>query len=172
MKKQLLVMAAVLNLGLSVSAKENARTNMVLAASKVGCGGYLSLEKLQDTTLRLFVNLSADSKCNRIGIDSLSLEYSLVNKKSAIQINPRLLGTALPVEINDEVVVLDLSNSTTSQQIATAHTKEELADIAAQQAEIESRQRTNEAVGTAAVGGAVILGAGATAAAAAASSER
>lgn len=176
--KKVMSYALVLSMGLPTIAKADSK-KMILSAKTIQCGGYISLEKNSDTTLHLGVNLSENSTCNRIKIDSLNMKYSLVNRRSDIALDHNAIGAALPVEINNELVILDLSSTEIAKQISTSHTKEELEQIAQQQEEeqkqqdeIARRQDREQAAAGVAAGTALVVGAGAATAAAAVSDER
>ncbi len=146
--------------------------NLVLAASTVKCGGYVSLEVSQETILSLNVNLARGSDCKNLQIDSQGINENLKSIKTEIALNPRQVGTVLPIEINDEVIVLSLSSSDIQQKLTQSHSKEQLEEIAQQQKEIDRRNKNSNTAGVAAVGSAVVIGGAAIAVSEAASSER
>lgn len=160
--------------------------NKVLLAEKINCGGYVSLEKGTDEILSLKVQIAADTKCAspiNIQIPSQDISGSLKQAETVLPLQPRVIGTVLPIEIAGQTIMMDLSNNQIQQEVKTSFSREELEQakqereimnerIARQEAEQNASQRRKNAAGAAAVGGAVVVGAGAVAAAAAAQSER
>lgn len=174
-------------LALSFSTVMQAQAaNKVLLAEKINCGGYVSLEKSSDQILSLKVQISTNNTCGStidIKVPSQDIAGSLKQNQTVLPLQPRVIGTVLPLEIAGQAILMDLSNSQIQSEIHDSYTAEELAQAKRDREEINNRaqreqaardaqQRRKNAAGAAAVGGAVAAGAGAVAIGAAASTER
>lgn len=168
------------------SAIQSQAANKVLLAEKINCGGYVSLEKSPEQILTLKVQISANNTCVstvNISVPSQDIAGSLKQDITVLPLQPRVIGTVLPLEIAGQAIVLDLSNNQIQSEVKDSYTAEELAQfkrdreemnnrMAREQAARDAQQRRKNAAGAAAVGGAVAVGAGAIAVGAAAQSER
>lgn len=171
MKKAKFIAGAALALATSFQAKA---ANMVLAAENIKCGGVLTLERTQESLVILRVEVAAQNTCKaplHIEIKSQDISGNLTTTTGYVELNPHAIGSVLPLSINNESMLLRLSDQA-QNIVQNSYTRADLNEMAQRQEEMNRRQRNSNIATGAAVGGAVVVGAGAVAAAAAANSER